>query len=102
GAYMGRYVVVVDEDIDPSNLEEVLWAISTRSDPARSIDILHRCWSGALDSAIPVADKGFNSRALIDACRPYEWKDKFAPVVGTSPELREKVFKRFGADTILK
>ena len=102
GAYMGRYVVVVDEDIDPSNLDEVLWAISTRSDPARSIDILHRCWSGPLDAAIPVADKGFNSRALIDACRPYEWKDKFAPVVGTSPELRERVFKRFGADTILK
>src|SRR3990170_261824 len=34
GAYMGRYYVIVDEDIDPSNIDEVIWAIATRSDPA--------------------------------------------------------------------
>ncbi|MCW5576906.1 MAG: UbiD family decarboxylase, partial [Burkholderiales bacterium] len=33
GAYMSRYTVVVDEDIDPSNLQEVMWAVATRSDP---------------------------------------------------------------------
>ncbi len=102
GAYMNRYVVVVDEDIDPSNMDDVLWAMSTRADPATAVEILHRCWSGPLDAAIPTQDKGFNSRMIIDACRPYEWKDKFAEVVGTSPELRQKVFNRFGADTILK
>ena len=37
---MNKYVVVVDEDIDPTKLDEVVWAISTRSDPARDIDIL--------------------------------------------------------------
>src|SRR6202008_3845897 len=29
-SYMGRLVVVVDEDIDPSNLADVMWAITTR------------------------------------------------------------------------
>ncbi len=90
-AYMGRYVVVVDDDIDPSDINNVLWAIGTRSDPARSTEILHRCWSGPLDAAIPVADKGFNSRMIIDACMPYEWIDKFARQVKTSPELRERL-----------
>ena len=33
GAYMSRYSVVVDEDIDPANLQEVMWAVATRTDP---------------------------------------------------------------------
>ena len=35
GVYAGRWVVVVDEDIDPSNLHDVIWAMSTRCDPPR-------------------------------------------------------------------
>jgi len=77
GAYLGRYVIVVDDDIDITNTEEVIWAISSRSDPVDSIEILRRCWSGPLDPRIPVGEKGFNSRAVIDAPRPYEWRDKF-------------------------
>ena len=39
-AYLGRYVIVVDEDIDIFNNDEVLWALATRSDPQESIDIV--------------------------------------------------------------
>ncbi|MCY4487452.1 MAG: hypothetical protein OXF11_10115 [Deltaproteobacteria bacterium] len=39
---------------------------------------------------------GLNSRAIIDACRPYEWAKDFPPVSGASPELKEKVLERFG------
>jgi UbiD family decarboxylase len=91
GAYLGRYVIVVDEDIDITNSEEVIWAISSRSDPVESIEILRRCWSGPLDPRIPVSDKGFSSRAIIDATRPYEWRDKFPKSSGASRELKEKV-----------
>lgn len=84
------------------DFREVLWAMGTRTDPERSVEILHRCWSGPLDAAIPVGQKGLNSRLIIDACRPYEWIDKFPEVVGTSPELRERVFKRFGPEIILQ
>src|SRR5262249_9253177 len=41
----GRYVVVVDEDIDPTNMKEVLWAMMTRVDPKTNIDIIDGCWS---------------------------------------------------------
>ena len=40
GAYFGKYVIVVDDDVDPTNLNQVLWAMATRSRPAQSIDIL--------------------------------------------------------------
>jgi len=95
-AYLGRYVIVVDEDIDIFNNDEVLWAIASRSDPQESIDIIRRCWSGPLDPAIPLARKGHNSRAIIEACRPYEWLDKFPKTVESSPELREKILKKWG------
>ena len=52
GAYCGRYVIVVDDDIDVSNLEELIWALITRSDPATSIDIIHGAWSTPLDPRI--------------------------------------------------
>ena len=57
GAYAGRYVIVVDEDIDPSNLEEVMWAVLTRSDPATSIDFITNAWSTPLDPRIPPEQK---------------------------------------------
>lgn len=41
----GRYVVVVDDDIDPTNQKEVLSAMTTRVDPATNIDIIEGCWS---------------------------------------------------------
>jgi 4-hydroxy-3-polyprenylbenzoate decarboxylase len=99
GAYAGRYVIVVDEDIDVSNLEEVIWAMVTRSDPATSIDIIHNAWSTALDPRIHPDDKArgklTNSRAIIDATRPFEWRDRFPPVNMPSPEVARKAREKF-------
>ena len=95
GAYLGRFVVVVDEDIDPSNTFDVLWAMASRVDPEQSIEIIRRCWSGPLDPCVPKGKKGYNSRAILDACRPYEWKDDFPKVVASSPSLREATLKKW-------
>ncbi|MEK6600842.1 MAG: UbiD family decarboxylase [Candidatus Binatota bacterium] len=93
--YMGRYVVVVDDDIDVADFNDVLWAMCTRVDPIKSIEFTERCWSGPLDPIIPKAEKGFNSRAIIDACRPFEWMKDFPPVSGASRELKDKVKKKY-------
>lgn len=97
GAYLGRYVVVVDDDIDIYNADDVIWALATRSDPANSIEIIRRAWSGPLDPIIPQGAKGFNSRALIDATRPYEWRDQFPPVNAVSSELKEKLSGKYAS-----
>jgi UbiD family decarboxylase len=96
GAYLGRIVIVVDEDIDISDLNEVMWAVVTRSDPERSLDIIHRAWSGPLDPAIHPDHKGFNSRLIIDACRPYEWKDQFPQPIGPAPEYKRETREKWG------
>jgi 4-hydroxy-3-polyprenylbenzoate decarboxylase len=94
-AYMSRYIIVVDEDVDVTDMDEVLFAVFTRSDPKRSIEILQRCWSGPLDPAIPPSERSVNSRAVIDACRPYEWRDEFPPPVAT-PERAAATRRKWG------
>jgi len=100
GAYTGRYVIVVDDDIDVSNLEELVWAMVTRSDPATSIDIIKDAWSTPLDPRISPEEKAkgnfTNSRGIINACRPWHWKDEFPKVNMPSPELRRKSREKFG------
>jgi len=100
GAYAGKYVIVVDDDIDVTNLEEVTWAMLTRSDPATSIDIIHNAWSTHLDPRISPEDKKrgnlTNSRAIIDATRPYAWKDQFPRVNMPSPERDRRAREKFG------
>jgi len=100
GAYCGRYVVVVDDDIDVSNLEELVWAMLTRSDPASSIDIIRNAWSTPLDPRIEPERKAVgdltNSRAVIDACRPWHWRDKFPKVNVPTPEERRMAQEKFG------
>ena len=96
GAYLGRIVIVVDEDIDITDLNEVMWAVCTRSDPERSLDIIKRAWSGPLDPAIHPDEKGFNSRLIIDACKPYEWMDKFPHAIGPDPAYKRETREKWG------
>jgi UbiD family decarboxylase len=93
GAYMSRYSVVVDEDIDPSNLQEVMWAVATRTDPAIDIDIIQRGMGSKNDPmsiAYPYAAP-LSSKAVIDACRPYDFLNAFPAVAEASKALQEKV-----------
>jgi 4-hydroxy-3-polyprenylbenzoate decarboxylase len=80
-SYMARIVVVVDDDVDPSNLADVIWAVTTRCEPCENIDVLRNAWSSALDPRIsPEAkERGVtsHSKAIIDACRPFSWRAKF-------------------------
>src|SRR3989338_3073067 len=95
GAYLGRYVLVVDDDIDVSDINDVLWAMCTRVDPAQSVEIIRRAWSGPCDPAIPKDKKGFNSRMIIDVCRLFEWFKEFPPAIVVSPELKEAAMKKW-------
>ena len=91
GAYAGKWTVVVDEDIDAGDLDQVLWAMSTRFDPMTDIDLIQKAWASKRD---PLWLPGnFNNRILVDACIPYDMKLKktFPTVVDVSAELRAKI-----------
>jgi len=75
-SYMGRIVVVVDEDIDASNLADVMWAVTTRAEPSESIDIIRNGWSSSLDPRLSPEQRASgmttNSKMIIDACKPFD------------------------------
>ncbi len=94
-----RLLVVVDDDIDPSNAEDVLWAIATRCDPGSSFEIQYDCPSSPLDPIIEPERKKRrdfrSSRALIIACRPWEWRNEFPEVNKGSEDLRRKTYDKW-------
>lgn len=97
GSNSGRYVILVDDDIDPTNLDEVIWALATRSDPAEDIDIVRRARGNPLDPRVRRPAKVFyNSRAIISACKPFEWIDEFPQKLEVSEKLRQKIEERWG------
>lgn len=98
-AYMNRYVVVVDDDINPFDRADVLWAVCTRVHPPRDIGITDRTLGSRLD---PVQydrrqpDTGrYNARAIIDATRGAEFEDDYPPVAEISPELKERTLSEW-------
>jgi 4-hydroxy-3-polyprenylbenzoate decarboxylase len=87
------------DDIDPTNMKEVLWAMMTRVDPPTNIDIVDGAWSTPLDPRMPPEKRDSkdhtNGRAIFYAVRPYAWREKFPKVSRSSRELREQVIKKF-------
>ncbi len=99
GAYGGKMVVVVDDDIDITNPYEVIWAISTRCNAREGIDIVKNVWASVCEPTISPEERDtrgyISDRVLIDACRPYQWIDRFPAVNAFSREFKEKVAKKW-------
>ena len=100
-SYMGRLVVVVDDDVDPSNLADVMWAVTTRCEPAEQIDIVRNAWSSALDPRISDEAKRSgitsHSKAIIEAVRPFGWKDRYPPTSALTAEEAREIEMKWGA-----
>ena len=60
-----KFIIVVDDDIDARNWEDVVWAMTTRMDPARDMTINENTPIDYLDFASPVS--GLGSKVGLDA-----------------------------------
>ena len=78
-AYMTKWIVVVDHDIDPTNWHQVIWAMSTRCHPPDDIDILRQTWSTYLDpTRNPPEHRPYGAKVLINACMEHRYLKQFA------------------------
>ena len=94
-----RMIVVVDDDIDITSINEVLWAVASRWDPKRQSEIVDVPASDLNPTLTPeqrAANDLVSSCIIIDACRPYGRKDEFPAVSSMSPEYRQTVLKQWG------
>ncbi|HVI32406.1 UbiD family decarboxylase [Phenylobacterium sp.] len=75
-----KWVIVVDDDIDARDWKDVMWAISTRMDPARDITVVENTPIDYLDFASP--ESGLGSKIGLDATNKWppetkrEWGEK--------------------------
>ena len=84
-----RYLVLVDDDIDPTNAKLVNWAISTRVDPAAQVHIQRGRWCNAVNPAgLTPQKRAIEDYALgtmiIDACRPFALRESWPSMFSTS------------------
>lgn len=99
GAYANRFVVVVDDDIDVTNSNDVIWAMCTRLDAARDVSTLTDAWSSALDPmAYPPEAPTYNSRLVIDASKPWHRLATFPATVEPSPEYSREIIDKWGGE----
>ncbi|MEG2765741.1 MAG: UbiD family decarboxylase [Acidaminococcaceae bacterium] len=100
GSLMARYAIVVDDDINPSDINQVMWAVATRTNPASDIDVVRRTFTLPMDPMVSTEDKEkgriYTSRALINACIPFERLKSFPKVVVASPEKIKEAKEKWG------
>ncbi len=95
----GRFTIVVDEDVDPSDIDDVLWAVATRCDPETQLDVIRGLWDNLMTPSIPQEKRQVgditSAKVIILACRPYHWKEKYAKVIAASPQYADEILKKW-------
>jgi 4-hydroxy-3-polyprenylbenzoate decarboxylase len=65
-----KWVIVVDDDVNARDWKDVMWAVSTRMDPARDVTVIESTPIDYLDFASPVS--GLGSKIGLDATNKWE------------------------------
>ncbi len=92
-----KTIIVVDDDIDIRNETDVQWAVATRCDYQRGIQLLDNLQGNPLDPSMPeesrVSGSNLMSKMIVDATRPL--KGVFPTVIQPDPETARNVAQRW-------
>jgi 4-hydroxy-3-polyprenylbenzoate decarboxylase len=90
-----KWVIVVDDDINARDWKDVMWAISTRMDPARDVTIVENTPIDYLDFASP--ESGLGSKIGLDATNkwPPETKREWGEKLGMDRAVIEAVTEKW-------
>ncbi len=96
GAYYTKWIIAVDEDIDPTDMDQVIWAMSSRCNPIEDIDLLRNTWSTWLDpTQNPPEERPYGSKALINACKEHRYLPVFSKRTTLRREMYDQVAERW-------
>jgi UbiD family decarboxylase len=91
----GLFVIVVDDDIDITNEKDVILAIANRAN-LDNIQVIHGIQTKAgapkMSGNKPVL---VNDRIIIDACWPYEQRDRFPVTSRFSSQYQSEILKKW-------
>lgn len=102
GIVYPKFIIIVDEDIDPFDLQQVLWAITVRFRPERDLVVIPNAPGSTVDPAHLV--RGLATKVIIDATKPAfpDVPMSESSVVEIPPEVplwMEKILKKMKGDT---
>ncbi len=96
GAYYTKWIIAVDEDVDPTDINQVISAMATRCNPIDDIDILRNTWSTWLDpTQNPPEKRPYGSKALINACKEHRHLANFSKRTTLRKETYDRVAARW-------
>jgi 4-hydroxy-3-polyprenylbenzoate decarboxylase len=86
-----KFVVVTDDDVNVRDWKDVIWAITTRTDPARDLTIIENTPIDYLDFASPIA--GLGSKLGLDATAkwPGETNREWGRPIAMAPEVKTRI-----------
>lgn len=94
GAYYTKWIIAVDDDVDPTDMDQVIWAMSSRCNPVDDIDVLRNTWSTWLDpTQNPPEKRPYGSKALINACKEH----RYLPVFSKRTRIRKEIYDQVAA-----
>lgn len=96
-----KFIIVVDDDVNTRDWQDVVWAVSTRVDPARDSTVVENTPIDYLDFASPVS--GLGSKLGIDATSkwPGETQREWGVPIAMTDEVKARVdelWKELGID----
>lgn len=92
--------IAADNDIPADDMSKVWWAISMRTDPERSVQVVRRTRDTIGNPGVYYDQRGLGSKLLLDATLPFEWKRK-PIVINLDPDMEARVrarWKEYGID----
>ena len=91
-----KFIVVVDDDVDPRDWKDVIWAITTRMDPARDTTLVENTPIDYLDFASPVS--GLGSKMGLDATNkwPGETSREWGRAIAMDAGVKARVDSLWG------
>ncbi len=96
------YVFLVGDDVDPTNMEDVFWCLTTRMHPSTGIHVHHEAPGGPMLPFLSKSERraGRSGRVAIDATFPTDWPSEDFPQImdfenGWPAEVQERVIRRW-------
>lgn len=100
GMPYSKVVIVVDEFVDPFNLEQVMWAMTTRVRPDKDVSVIENCPGMPLDpSSYPA---GMHSKLIIDATTPVPPEPNPRETEILKPPAKTEEWEKILADLVRK
>jgi 4-hydroxy-3-polyprenylbenzoate decarboxylase len=90
-----KWIIAVDDDVDPTDFDQVIWAMSTRCNPSDDLDILRNTWTYRSDPSLAPDARPYGSKVLVNACAPHRYLKQAPKRTLLRREMYDRVSSRW-------